>query len=261
MPHNHNLKKKNQQPNIASLPKIIENQVTLEEQMICGALQTLNEEAFEDVIASERPSPTGGPSTGETIVLDMNMQAQPQQTQQQPLTPIEETAEIERSLAYTHAGTTAFIQPHQITMTTAIDNTIGNNNSNNNNNNNDSIDKNSNLGNRSTIPVITLAIGKGNNIRSHHTIPDAILHEPIHTNAKYRTLSASSTSLPPLSSLSSSTSSLLCASIPLSNASTTANHKQTIISVTPPSPSGSTIILMPGGANVDSKSFIDDTRL
>lgn len=35
-------------------------QVTLEEQMICGALQTLNEEAFEDVVGSERPSPTGG---------------------------------------------------------------------------------------------------------------------------------------------------------------------------------------------------------
>lgn len=40
-------------------------QVTLEEQMICGALQTLNEEAFEDVIGSERPSPTGGPPSGE----------------------------------------------------------------------------------------------------------------------------------------------------------------------------------------------------
>uniref|UniRef100_A0A182MWK2 Uncharacterized protein n=1 Tax=Anopheles culicifacies TaxID=139723 RepID=A0A182MWK2_9DIPT len=34
--------------------------VTLEEQMICGALQTLNEDAFEDVVSSsERPSPTG----------------------------------------------------------------------------------------------------------------------------------------------------------------------------------------------------------
>lgn len=33
--------------------------------MICGALQTLNEEAFEDVIGSERPSPTGGPPSGE----------------------------------------------------------------------------------------------------------------------------------------------------------------------------------------------------
>lgn len=35
--------------------------------MICGALQTLNEEAFEDVVGSERPSPTGGPS-GETLI-------------------------------------------------------------------------------------------------------------------------------------------------------------------------------------------------
>ncbi|XP_058836220.1 kinase D-interacting substrate of 220 kDa isoform X4 [Topomyia yanbarensis] len=34
-------------------------QVTLEEQMICGALQTLNEDAFEDVVGSERPSPSG----------------------------------------------------------------------------------------------------------------------------------------------------------------------------------------------------------
>lgn len=33
--------------------------MTLEEQMICGALQTLNEDAFEDVAVSERPSPTG----------------------------------------------------------------------------------------------------------------------------------------------------------------------------------------------------------
>ncbi|XP_026841393.1 kinase D-interacting substrate of 220 kDa isoform X8 [Drosophila persimilis] len=33
-------------------------QVTLEEQMICGTLQTLNEEAYEDVASSERPSPT-----------------------------------------------------------------------------------------------------------------------------------------------------------------------------------------------------------
>lgn len=38
---------------------VMEKQVTLEEQMICGALQTLNEDAFEDVIGSERPSPTG----------------------------------------------------------------------------------------------------------------------------------------------------------------------------------------------------------
>ncbi|XP_026841387.1 kinase D-interacting substrate of 220 kDa isoform X2 [Drosophila persimilis] len=37
----------------------MEKQVTLEEQMICGTLQTLNEEAYEDVASSERPSPTG----------------------------------------------------------------------------------------------------------------------------------------------------------------------------------------------------------
>ncbi|XP_032590955.1 kinase D-interacting substrate of 220 kDa isoform X1 [Drosophila grimshawi] len=40
----------------------MEKQVTLEEQMICGALQTLNEEAFEDVASSERPSPSGMPT-------------------------------------------------------------------------------------------------------------------------------------------------------------------------------------------------------
>lgn len=80
--------------------------------MICGALQTLNEEAFEDVVASERPSPTGGPS-GELIAHDnaqsqaMSLQSQQsksqqmqqqQQQSQQPLTPIQETIEQERSL-------------------------------------------------------------------------------------------------------------------------------------------------------------------
>lgn len=39
--------------------------------MICGALQTLNEEAFEDVLGSERPSPTGGP-TGKQLVQFCN---------------------------------------------------------------------------------------------------------------------------------------------------------------------------------------------
>lgn len=61
--------------------------MTLEEQMICGALQTLNEEAFEDVVASERPSPTGGPS-GETNAQNLQIQ--------QPLTPIQETVEQDR---------------------------------------------------------------------------------------------------------------------------------------------------------------------
>ncbi|XP_073848294.1 ankyrin repeat-rich membrane spanning isoform X2 [Musca autumnalis] len=43
----------------------MEKQVTLEEQMICGALQTLNEDAFEDVASSERPSPSGMPTDTE----------------------------------------------------------------------------------------------------------------------------------------------------------------------------------------------------
>lgn len=44
-------------------------QVTLEEQMICGALQTLNEEAFEDVVCSERPTPSPtGQVPGEMMI-------------------------------------------------------------------------------------------------------------------------------------------------------------------------------------------------
>ncbi|XP_052737479.1 kinase D-interacting substrate of 220 kDa B isoform X3 [Bicyclus anynana] len=41
-----------------SRPSNVEKQVTLEEQMICGALQTLNEEAMEDVLQSEPAAPT-----------------------------------------------------------------------------------------------------------------------------------------------------------------------------------------------------------
>lgn len=44
--------------------------------MICGALQTLNEDAYEDVASSERPSPSGI-ATGEM----MNMLALPEQPQ------------------------------------------------------------------------------------------------------------------------------------------------------------------------------------
>ncbi|KAH9643364.1 hypothetical protein HF086_008851 [Spodoptera exigua] len=44
-----------------SRPSNVEKQVTLEEQMICGALQTLNEEALEDVLQSEPPSHPGEP--------------------------------------------------------------------------------------------------------------------------------------------------------------------------------------------------------
>lgn len=270
--------------------------------MICGALQTLNEEAFEDVIASERPSPTGGPSTGETIALDMNMQTL-QQSQQQPLTPIQETVEIERSLVFTHGDASDHQQSHPMNIGTAVNNATNNNNNNNNldsvinnnnnnnnnhhninnnnltnNNNDDSLNRNSSVDNKSTTPTTTstppsptalanTAIGKSNNTRSRHMITDATMHDPIHINAKYcpthtmlsmpHTLSASSTSLP--------SPSLVCsASIPLTtNTSFTnqANDKQTTISITPPSPSASTIILMPGVASIDSKTFVDDTRL
>lgn len=57
-------------------------QVTLEEQMICGALQTLNEEAFEDVVCSERPSPSPTGQPGEMNAL-----------LQQQLAPIRESVE------------------------------------------------------------------------------------------------------------------------------------------------------------------------
>lgn len=40
--------------------------------MICGALQTLNEEAFEDVASSERPSPSGLP-TGEMLAAQLQL--------------------------------------------------------------------------------------------------------------------------------------------------------------------------------------------
>ena len=44
--------------------------------MICGALQTLNEEAFEDVASSERPSPSGLP-TGEMLAAAAQLQLAP----------------------------------------------------------------------------------------------------------------------------------------------------------------------------------------
>lgn len=55
--------------------------------MICGALQTLNEEAFEDVIGSERPSPTDGGPSGEMMIMNAHH-----------LAPISE--QIENDLSY-----------------------------------------------------------------------------------------------------------------------------------------------------------------
>ena len=41
--------------------------MTLEEQMICGALQTLNEEAMEDVLQSEPPAQPASAPPGEAL--------------------------------------------------------------------------------------------------------------------------------------------------------------------------------------------------
>lgn len=91
-------------------------QVTLEEQMICGALQTLNEEAFEDVASSERPSPSGLP-TGEMLAAASQLQ----------LAPICESSEF---------GSPADEQRMQSLLQYNNNNNNNNGNSNNNNNNN-----------------------------------------------------------------------------------------------------------------------------
>ncbi|EDW31837.1 GL11336, partial [Drosophila persimilis] len=59
----------------------MEKQVTLEEQMICGTLQTLNEEAYEDVASSERPSPTAMTTALLTSASAMYTHQQQQQAQ------------------------------------------------------------------------------------------------------------------------------------------------------------------------------------
>lgn len=229
--------------------------------MICGALQTLNEEAFEDVIASERPSPTGGPSTGETIALDNNMQINQQiQQSQQPLTPIQETLENERSLAYSQSGTTELLQSHTINLTTNI---------NNNNNNNNSFNLNSNMDNKinrnANNSLNNLVAGKSNNIKLNN-LSDTNLHEQNHSsNAKYR---QQNVVMPLMQSIPSSTqiNSALGSTSSLANNSNNssknhANDNQTTISITPSTPPASTIILMPSNSNIELKPFIDDTRL
>lgn len=74
-------------------------QVTLEEQMICGALQTLNEEACEDVL--DVPSPAVAPTTdslssGEPTSLPLTLPLvivqEPPQSDQNSDTSIEYSA-------------------------------------------------------------------------------------------------------------------------------------------------------------------------
>lgn len=76
-----------------NLISIESRQVTLEEQMICGALQTLNEEAFEDVVCSERPTPSPtGQAPGEMMTNNNNNLST--STQLPPhLAPIRESVE------------------------------------------------------------------------------------------------------------------------------------------------------------------------
>lgn len=69
--------------------------------MICNALQTLNEEACEDVLGSERPSPTGIGPTGELLATHDMLHTQPftsphhlsQAGKQSQLAPITEATE------------------------------------------------------------------------------------------------------------------------------------------------------------------------
>ncbi|XP_065370599.1 kinase D-interacting substrate of 220 kDa isoform X3 [Calliphora vicina] len=93
----------------------MEKQVTLEEQMICGALQTLNEDAFEDVASSERPSPSGLP-TGEMIAAAAQLH----------LAPIRESSEF---------GSPSDEQKFNNNLLPYVSNNNNNNNNNNNSNN------------------------------------------------------------------------------------------------------------------------------
>lgn len=94
----------------------ITSQVTLEEQMICGALQTLNEEAFEDVLGSERPSPTNGPSGEPLAQQEMNSitpnHSSHTQAGKSQLTPIKESTEqhqLPRSPGAVQRTTSGFV--------------------------------------------------------------------------------------------------------------------------------------------------------
>ena len=82
--------------------------------MICGALQTLNEDAFEDVASSERPSPSGLP-TGEMIAAAAQLH----------LAPIRESSEF---------GSPSDEQKFNNNLLPYVENNNNNNNNNNSNN-------------------------------------------------------------------------------------------------------------------------------
>lgn len=214
--------------------------------MICGALQTLNEEAFEDVVASERPSPTGGPSTGETIAL----------------TPIQETVEHERSLACSNDGTTDRLQLHTISFSTNISSLNSNSNSNNNSHNislsyiNRGDTDNNNHPNSMVMADLDNTNHNSNNLNKiANNLSGLNVHE---------SMSSQSQSQLPLSNNPTSSSSFMLEheSIPIDHSN---DNNHTTISITIPTqtPPNSTIILMPD-AKVTANKFkasIDDTRL
>lgn len=207
--------------------------------MICGALQTLNEEAFEDVVASERPSPTGGPSTGEAIAL----------------TPIQETAENDRSLAYSNDGTTDRLQLHNISFSTNISslNSISNNNS-----HNFSV-SNSNKGNHNSMVADYDQTNNTNMINNNRLMDNNMSGLNVHEQ------------LPPTatqSHITNPTNPPCSASITLEHDSMSIDHcndnNHTAISITTSTPQpSSTIILMPDAKTIgtEPKPSIDDTRL
>lgn len=202
--------------------------------MICGALQTLNEEAFEDVVASERPSPTGGTSTGEKIALENHSQHQLQQSHQL-LTPIQEIMEQDRSLAYSQAGTADRYQLHTIDIKTDM----------NINNNNNNIIGNSDNNNKNINTADSNGRGnvKSNNLYGTQLYLNQQNSLPLTHLAYQANISNSS----PSSHVHKQT-------LIHSN-----ENKSTIISVTSSSPSS--VILMPSNASSDTMSVVDDTHL
>ncbi|EDV36140.2 uncharacterized protein Dana_GF12810, isoform B [Drosophila ananassae] len=86
----------------------MEKQVTLEEQMICGALQTLNEEAFEDVAISERPSPTG-----EMMAAVAQLQLAPIRESSEFGSPSDEQMHLNNN-KYLHAGYNRSASSHSL---------------------------------------------------------------------------------------------------------------------------------------------------
>lgn len=200
--------------------------------MICGALQTLNEEAFEDVVAnSERPSPTGGPS-GEQVAL----------------TPIQETAEHDRSLAYSNDGTTDRLQLHTISFSTNISSLNNNNNNRNSNNNNINDENNGNhtiiISNKNYCTVVAATEQSSNNIANNkfNHLAGLNVHEPIQSQSQSYNQTNPMTNSP-----------LMLDHIKISDNGSDVSDA----TVTP----SSTIILMPDPKSNEPKPSINDTRL